>query len=367
MDFSPQQNTALMLISAWYKEISKIPREDLAFHIRQTFYLAGYAGTGKTTLAKSIAGDLEGVYFAAYTGKAAHVLSKKGCPASTIHSLIYKVNFSNGSLSFDLNPDSSLSHAKLLIVDEVSMVDEELGEDLLSFGCPVLVLGDPAQLPPIKGCGYFTSSTPNFMLTEIHRQAADNPIIHLATEIRNGRMPAAGQYGESQILPKLNDEARAIAADQMIVGKNTTRQAFNTRARQLRGFKGSIPNLTDKLICLRNNAKNGLFNGSMWTLVDIIDRFGEYPKVILVSDEGMRIPTRIFLQYFRGDIPPPHRTKDADHFDYGYAITGHKSQGSQWDHVIVFDESLVFRADRWKWLYTAVTRAAEKVDIISRG
>ena len=57
------------------------------------------------------------------------------------------------------------------------MVDEDLGRDLLSFGKPVLVLGDPAQLPPVKGGGFFTEAEPDVMLTEVHRQAADNPII----------------------------------------------------------------------------------------------------------------------------------------------------------------------------------------------
>src|SRR6195952_4505950 len=128
------------------------------------------------------------VKFAAFTGKAALVMRNKGCDnASTIHSLIYRARESGVEQpSFELWDDAPASKAKLIVIDECSMVDAELGRDLMSFECPLLVLGDPAQLPPIQGGGFFTESEPDVMLTEVHRQAEDNPIIRLSMDIRAG-------------------------------------------------------------------------------------------------------------------------------------------------------------------------------------
>src|ERR1700693_6632217 len=166
--FSPQQDAALNGVAGWLK--SKPGRPGTP----QLFRLFGYAGTGKTTLARHLAEDVDGkVAFAAFTGKAALVMRRKGCEgASTIHSLIYRARESGEETpSFELWDDAPASKAKLIVIDECSMVDAELGRDLMSFGVPVLVLGDPAQLPPIQGGGFFTDCEPDAMLTEVHRQA----------------------------------------------------------------------------------------------------------------------------------------------------------------------------------------------------
>ena len=151
--FSPEQDAALTAVADWMKAKPGRGRAPLIFR------LFGYAGTGKTTRAKHIAEGVDGkVLFAAFTGKAAHVMRSKGCErASTIHSLIYKARDSGeGTPSFDLWDDAPASKAKLIVIDECSMVDPELGRDLMSFRVPVMVLGDPAQLPPIQGAGFFT-------------------------------------------------------------------------------------------------------------------------------------------------------------------------------------------------------------------
>src|SRR5687767_2078640 len=148
--WSPQQDGALLAVKTWLEDENS----------SQVFRLFGYAGTGKTTLAKHFAESVDGlVLYAAFTGKAALVLRQKGCYATTLHSLIYAPvgETPEGQPIFGLNPDSELSEAKLLIVDECSMVNEELGSDVLSFGVKVLVLGDPFQLPPVEGAGFFTS------------------------------------------------------------------------------------------------------------------------------------------------------------------------------------------------------------------
>src|SRR5438445_828802 len=190
--FTPHQDAALRAASAWLKA---------ARGRRSIFRLFGYAGTGKTTLAKHLAESIDGkVLFAAFTGKAACVMRSKGCPnATTIHSLIYKPRNTDEEMpSFELWSDAPASKAKLIIIDECSMVDAELARDLMSFRVPLLVLGDPAQLPPIQGGGFFTDVKPDAMLTEVHRQAQDDPIVRLSMDIRAGKSLEEGQYGETQ-------------------------------------------------------------------------------------------------------------------------------------------------------------------------
>src|SRR4029079_1949862 len=152
-----------------------------------------------------IADGVDGkVLFAAFTGKAALVMRSKGCEgASTIHSLIYRTLEAGAETpSFELWNDAPASKARLIVIDECSMVDAELGRDLKSFGVPLLVLGDPAQLPPIQGGGFFTDAEPDTMLTEVHRQARDNPIIRLSMDVREGRKLDAGDHGGAQVVPR---------------------------------------------------------------------------------------------------------------------------------------------------------------------
>ena len=258
-EFSPLQDTALGAVAAWLK--AKPGRNGTP----QVFRLFGYAGTGKTTLATHIAEDIDGeVEFAAFTGKAASVMRGKGCHgASTIHSLIYRARESGEEIpSFDLWDEAPASKADLIVIDECSMVDAELGRDLLSFGVPVLVLGDPAQLPPIQGGGFFTEHEPDVMLTEVHRQAQDDPIVRLSMEIRAGEHLEPGRYGETEVVRQDDlDPQRVLDADQVLVGRNATRRAYNSRMRERRGFTETMPDAGDKLVCLRNNRKKGLFNG----------------------------------------------------------------------------------------------------------
>jgi exodeoxyribonuclease-5 len=189
--FTPHQDSALKAVADWLK--AKPGRNGTL----PVFRLFGYAGTGKTTLAQHIAEAVDGeVKFAAFTGKAALVMRNKGCDnASTIHSLIYRARESGVEQpSFELWDDAPASKAKLIIIDECSMVDAELGRDLMSFDCPLLVLGDPAQLPPIQGGGFFTDCEPDAMLTEVHRQAQDDPIVRMSMDVREGRDLDIGRY-----------------------------------------------------------------------------------------------------------------------------------------------------------------------------
>src|SRR5882757_1472471 len=234
MEWSPQQDEALQSVSRWLKDKQG----------EQVFRLFGWAGTGKSTLAVHLAQGVKSVKYAAFTGKAALVMRKHGCQgASTIHSLIYSlVSEKDGEPRFALDPEAEAATADLIVIDEVSMVDENLGRDLLSFGTKVLVLGDPFQLPPVQGAGFFTAHDPDVMLTEIHRQAEDNPIIRMSMEIREGGYLEYGRYGESLVVPRAEvDREAVVTADQVLVGRNKTRLDYNDRLRELKSLPQHEP------------------------------------------------------------------------------------------------------------------------------
>ena len=361
-NWSPEQTRALDMVGQWLKRTDQ-----------KVFRMFGYAGVGKTTLARHIAEGARGeAVFAAFTGKAALVLRSKGCVgATTIHSLIYNASEgADGAPSFTLNHDGPASRASLIVIDECSMVDEELGRDLLSFGKPILVLGDPAQLPPVRGGGFFTAAEPNVMLTEIHRQAADNPIIRLAGAVRLGEDLPYGDYGAAKVIRRQEISApMVLEADQVLVGLNKTRRLYNQRIRALKGLSEILPVAGDKLVCLRNDRVKGLINGGLWRVEELNGLKKDYVKMTVRSeDETGRSATKVavhksFFEGLEGDLPYPIR-KESDEFDFGYALTVHKAQGSQWDNVVLFDESYAFREHRSRWLYTAVTRAARRLVVV---
>ncbi|MGE0846638.1 MAG: ATP-dependent RecD-like DNA helicase [Flavobacteriaceae bacterium] len=368
MEFSPQQDRALKEIARWLKAGD-----------RQLFRLFGYAGTGKTMLARHIAEGVDGeVLFAAFTGKAAQVLRARGAHnARTIHSLIYRPRGEGeedeeGKVTplFSLNRQSPLAKADLVIIDECSMVDEALGRDLLSFGTPVLVLGDPGQLPPVSGGGFFTEHEPDVMLTEIHRQARDNPIIDMASIVREGGQLEHGRYGDSRVIPRADVSSDLVmAADQVLVGTNRTRRRYNQRLRELNGFSGRLPQAGDKLVCLRNNSEKGLLNGGLWRVSSAGKGRGQRVDLLVTPDEEgpYATPQKIKLHraVFEGEGDVPWAIRRAyDDFDFGYALTVHKAQGSQWPEVVLFDESFAFKETRAQWLYTAITRASERLTVV---
>ena len=412
MKWSDQQKTALKAVNGWYHKGDK-----------QVFHLFGFAGTGKSTIAKAIADDIsDEVIFAAYTGKAAHVLQTKGCyNASTIHSLIYRsrdkskarleelkkelaelvhsmnnmeqeyinnhprVRALNRDIEeeaknanqpmFVLNSDSEVRYAPLVVIDECSMVDATMGQDLLSFGTPVLVLGDPAQLPPVGSAGYFTENVkPDIMLDEIHRQAKESAILRMATDVREGKRLQIGDWGDNCFVhpsgTKLDQET-VLSYDQLLVGKNKTRHAMNKRVRQFLKHEGEYPVIGDRLVCLRNNSELGLLNGAIFQTTGfegVMD--GKVHMSVRSEDDMMKsdIEVAALEQHFLGrgkELDTQYWLRsEGQEFDYGYALTVHKSQGSQWDSVAVFDESWGPKQARQRWLYTAITRAAKDITVV---
>lgn len=364
MEWSNDQKKALDAVAAWFND----PKKD------QTFSLTGYAGTGKTTLIKHFREGISGsVCHAAFTGKAALQMRKSGATnAQTIHSLIYKADEDqHGNLVFDFRDDSPLIGAKLLILDEVSMVDQELGEDVLSFGIPTLVIGDPGQLPPIKGTGYFQKKKPNAHLDVVHRQALDSPILRLATDIRKGKILKKESCENLSVYHRPSEE-QYLQSDQVICGKNAMRVRLNNFFRKSYGFTELYPQEREKIIFLRNNRNTGVFNGLLMNITK--SKFKESYNDLVVSGVGdnelnyknlILHPECFSNPAALEDIRWADR-KEKDEATFGYAITCHKAQGSQWDNVMIVDDRMfIWDKDmRRRWLYTAVTRAAEKLTIV---
>jgi exodeoxyribonuclease-5 len=372
--WSPQQSEALAAVQEWQR-----------YGEESFYYLAGYAGTGKTTLIQEIARRTEGLtLFGALSAKAAAVMREKGCrDATTIDALIYRPlvdawctkkppceELCNGRcrhlreqfIGRTLNNQSDVVDADLVVIDEVSMVGEEMGEDLLSFGTPVLVLGDIAQLPPINSAGYFTKGRPDFQLTEVHRQALGSPVIELATRARNGRRLQRGIYGDSAVVGDF-DTDDLLSHDQIICGTHRTRHRLNKQMRRRLGFRGEIPERGEKVLCLRNNRILGLRNGTLWTVVESAPLFGGFIRMKVEDGEGYCVDVISPQEGFTSDDGNGADLPEQP-FTWGYVLTCHKAQGSQWDSVFVVDESRIFRQHRWRWLYTAVTRAAQRVTVV---
>lgn len=373
IELSLEQSRAVESIVNWYGEPDK-----------QEFYLAGFAGVGKSTIANIAIEEIikkygiDKVYTAAYTGKAASVLRRNGVQnAQTIHSLIYTpLDEEEGQvIEWGLSGKSAAERAELIVLDECSMVDKQTADDLRSFDKKILIMGDPGQLPPISGLGAF-SHAPDVFLREVHRQVAGSPILHLATLARHGKpLPVPFEEGNVRVLPYRGNQELIFNDDtQVICGTNRTRINFTQEIRQRKRFVGHRPMEGERLICCKNNRPIGLFNGLMGVLESIKCDFkgaaGRYELDVLIDEEKKskkRIETDpvLFNQHFnsavkRLDIP----NKRLNEFDWGYLITCHKSQGSSWEHVTVIDESKYFRDNQQNWLYTAITRAEAGLTIL---
>lgn len=345
------------------------------------FFISGFAGTGKTTLLKFILDELNVPFqICTFTGKAAvNVKKKTGYPCKTIHSLLYTPIIEEGRIiDWELNLfNQYIERSKLIIIDEISMVDKDIWTDLLKFCKPILVFGDLGQLPPVHGQPIFNNDNVDYVLNQIHRQALENPIIRLSVDVRNQCDIKYGNYNNQVLKISKKDFLmdNLNKFEQVICGTNRTRNSANRYIREMLGFGDTIyPNDGEKIICLQNNRDMKVFNGQMFisggqafNINEIKGTFNTYLK----EEENDRFRAEIFVDEFliNKDIRED-RWKIQKNYPkimqacYGYCITCHKSQGSEWNNVCVFDESDCFREDKWKWLYTAITRSKNKLVIL---
>lgn len=364
--------------------------------------ISGYAGTGKSTLVRFIIEALnvpeEAVCFATFTGKAAQVLLKKGNKnVRTLHKLLYK-SFPRPDGTFARIPVEEIPY-NIVIVDEVSMAPKTLMDLLLSYHCHVICLGDPFQLPPVdKNEDNHLLDNPHIFLDEIMRQAQESEIIRLTMDIRAGK-PLVSMQGKEVIIVPENELNTGMLqwADQVICAMNATRIALNNQMREMNGKEGS-PQDGDKVICLFNewdiigSNDDPLINGTIGTISNSYSTFFQLPQYV----DGQRLEVLVAdfetdngaffsqlemdkLMFQTGEYTLDWKTSyklgknpKTKHllplkFTYGYCITAHKSQGSQYDKVLVVEEKFPFsKEEHARWLYTACTRAVQKLVVIKK-
>jgi exodeoxyribonuclease-5 len=367
-----EQDAAVKQAVEWLETYKASPSTTI-----KQFRIAGLAGTGKTTIMKEIRRtvdnylDLEAAP-CSFTGKAASVMRKKGLgDATTIHSRMYKPEVDDkGKVTWKRKPFVEQDY---WLVDESSMVSTDLYRDMCAFNKPMLFVGDHGQLEPV-------GENPNLMrnadvvLEKIHRQAEGNPILKLALNVRLGGgvsfpvipCPDCLRLASSWTWQQYWNKSDLVDT-QIICAFNKSRHKINRECRQALGFYDKLK-VGEKVICLQNNHDVGMFNGQMFYVQEITHDEPLHFRVNLVDDLGRTFNrVKMFKEIFGGGVEVEEarqRVRDEDmcFFDYGYCITCHKSQGSEWKNIIVVEQPWAekyFEIARWR--YTAITRAAERL------
>lgn len=365
--------------------------------------ICGYAGTGKSTLIKfaieALGVSKDKIAYATFTGKAAEVLRKKGNEgACTLHKLLYD-HFPKPGGGFIRKPKTSIGY-KIVVVDEISMAPKSMIEMLLKHDCFCIFVGDNFQLPMIdKNEEHNYLENRHIFLSQVMRQAAESEIIQISMKIRNGEPIDFMKGKEVIIIPKSElVEGHLTWADQILCGTNATRENINRQMREIYGFSG-LPQDGEKIVIKRNywdicnDSGDALVNGCVGTFKNPFESFRRIPPYVknnrrdlpviiseFISEDGSSfgniefdkdflltekpcIDWRVSYQLGKlknklGDIVPKQAT-------YGYALTGHAAQGSQWDKVLVIEEKFPFSEEEHaRWLYTCCTRPAEKLVLV---
>ena len=387
MKLNEQQAQAIEALRKWWYNGNK-----------QVFQISGAAGTGKTTLIRYLINEIklehDEVLFTAFVGKATLAMTRNGLNAKTLHSAICyckdePVLDENGNVVTEYNRRVTKRvftrrrkidpRIRLIVVDEGSMVPATMADWLLKFKVPIIVLGDLNQLPPVIGDSFFLKE-PDVVLTQIMRQSSESPIPYFAQNVlQNGTkcLSPGLQIGDKiNVLSKADITPELLKDyDVIICGTNKTRNNLNTYIRErIYGRTQDYPVIGDKLICRENDWTFSvddvyLINGLIGYVTDIdLESISDYTMKIDFKPEFMdnEFKNVTLDRIYMGLSPNDKRFYRSNYhkFEYGYAITCHLSQGSQYNRVLVFNESFGTAEERRKWLYTAVTRAIDKVTIL---
>ena len=390
MKFEPTESQAQLLdkVKTWFK------LWESGLHIGehpQWFSYSGAAGVGKGVSARMIVDMLgldKNTYVAsAYVGKAVLQLRKNGMNAVTIHKLIYNTKMIIDKDKKTGKPitrfEFELKHRldkdyRLIFVDEAGMVNDEMVKELLSFGVPIIFMGDMNQLPPVFGFSTVLQN-PNHILTQIMRQKEDDPIVQLSQMVLKGIPIFEGEYGKSRVVRELTlDKGLLTDYDQIICNTHKYREALNNYIRKtLRGFPEERPMIGDKVVCCQNNWEieiddYALTNGMIgyitnisrqrahrgYYLIDFAPDFFESGKEFLDLKVDMK-----YINMSHSDQKNVGRINN-EKFEYGYAITTYKSQGSEFNRVLYFDSFFKDQDTTKRSRYTAITRAREELTIV---
>lgn len=418
VELTGQQAEAADHIASWFPEVR---------WIGGSLTLGGYAGTGKTTMLGELPRLLPRgikIVYASFTGKAVSVLRSKlppGAHVSTLHRLLYMprqrvlcIESGEDAAEFGYDPetghgklfcyphhphtkpenadrepcetrraldwkpvDNPLEGIDLVIVDEASMVSEKIWQDLTRWGVPVLAVGDHGQLPPVKS-DFNLMANPTIRLEQVLRQAEGSPIIRMATLARTtGHIPI-GDYGKACIKVPPYKQASVLKylrpekGDLALCSFNRTRNWLNTTLRKrVVAPPNDDPVIGDLVICLRNSYETGVFNGMRGRITELgpVADWFEHPQrfaAIQLLDEDHEFEGEISTEQFNQPKSLNEIRRSVNLFDYGYAMTVHKSQGSQADRVLVIEERFPRDGDEFhaRLLYTAVTRAARSLCVV---
>lgn len=367
------------------------------------FVIGGLAGCGKSTVVKVIIRMLgltnDDVIFATLTSKASLVLRLKGNPSNTIHKTFYSTYKKGKSFRFSLKKQIN-GNIRLIVIDEVSMVSLNMLNDIISFGIPVIALGDYGQLSPIFGGNIFDVRKPDVFLTMVMRQTDESGILDLATKARNGESIPLGKYKMSEVTTIEKIWGKIQVFDLVLCYSNKVRRLYNSIIRKKRGFTSTYPQKGEKVLCLVNNynyeiayedipiyLNNGLM-GIVQKDSEIVNETGEIEtcKLSFIPDfiddtdydhtfniecfkevfdqYNIDISKEAFIEKMMDDDFDEDILGNIGMMDFGYCLTVHKSQGSEADNVLVLNDFIGSEANYNKWLYTAITRARKSVTIV---
>jgi len=353
------------------------------------YVLAGPAGTGKTTIIQELSTHLMQLgcdyKVVTPTGKASSVLKGKGVDATTIHALMYKPDLDeDGNLIRFEKQETMIADA--IIMDEASMLSRPIFNDIMGYNIPILYVGDFWQLPAVSmdGDDFNIMSVPDYELSEVLRTSLSNPITALATDVRKtGKFAAAKYKGKSQVRFLDTNVTKHLLMDNhfdiMLCATNRKRNSLNSLARVAKGYHTEMPVEGETIMCLKNGFYSGtrIFNGERFTII----RVGTASTLSTVKDGykqaisySIRSLDRPSLEIHNIQIPngcwdevqsPNERFHDrtVGFFTFGYAVTVHKAQGSEYKNVLFLDEK-VNGWDRKRFRYTGVTRATDHITIV---
>jgi exodeoxyribonuclease-5 len=391
MILTNEQEKALKIILEKYKNHEKYVT------------VCGYAGVGKSTLVRfaieALDIDEDRVAYACFCGKAAEVLRKKGNKNTmTLHRLLYE-SIPKAGGGFFRKPKTSLDY-DIVVVDEISLAPKSMIEMLLRHNVFCIFIGDNFQLPQIdKTEAHDYLDHPDIFLSTIMRQAAESEIIQLTMKIRSGENIPYISGKEVMIIPKKElITGHLLWADTILTATNVTRHNINNQMRSLLGFEGNL-NEGETIICKRNywddlnSEGDALVNGTVGKVKNIHDSYINIPYYIKTSEHN--IPTimcdivpdgesaftnvntdKNFLlnetpcldwqvSYRLGKIKNKIGDIIPRQITYGYALTVHSAQGSEWDKVLVIEEGFPYdKIEHQRWLYTACTRSSKKLVLI---
>ena len=373
--------------------------------------VGGYAGTGKTTVVaesiRALGQNRPPLAFCAFSGKAASVMQAKLTAAGvlrpsdycgTIHGLIYNLLNSKLKTQMKQTMESEVLAARtpvtermemdlqftqkgnkfkngFVVLDEASMVSEDIFADMTATGARILAVGDHGQLPPVRATNYLMQN-PMVRLEKIHRQAEGDPIIAMSRLAReDGKIPI-GVYGDG--VEKVRRTGDCEYADRvtrdwmMLCGRNATRVWWNEALRKRFGFTEHDVMAGERVICLKNNKELQIFNGMLGEVRGIQQSGAHWYNISVEMELGPIFNGQVLKHQFGSQstlysYPPAgiNEYQIGDIFDWGWAITTHKSQGSEWDNVCVIEERFMSSNEDWcRWIYTAVTRARKQLLVV---